>query len=437
VYGTVRGQQGKGLADAEVTVTERRTSAVSITTRTDSAGRYHLCGVPADRPLLLQTAASGHASDSLTLRVASSRATARIDRMLRANSPVTLAELRTLDREATEVMVALNKELETAGRPDAPPRMSAPHAAARQSTLRVVDHGNAPVPFATVTIAGRQSYVTDAEGRVLLDDTVSLSLPVRVQRIGYQPHEGAAARATGRVPFVVRLDVLPRDLDAVETEARRPRGAVVRIVDGDSMPIPYAMVALGSGISRAADSTGRVLLGAEDRLSLQVRAQRIGYQPHSGPVTRASTAEPFVVMLAPLNRQLETVRTIAPRHTMLSRTGFYDRMERVRRGAILGDFIMPEELELRAAGSISQVLYGKRYVTVQRGGRLYGRAGCPMQIVVDGKLMDGNRLEDHVAGSEVMAIEVYPSTANAPVELIPLTRQGSCGIVAAWTGPRQ
>jgi hypothetical protein len=51
--------------------------------------------------------------------------------------------------------------------------------------------------------------------------------------------------------------------------------------------------------------------------------------------------------------------------------------------------------------------------------------------------MDGNRLEDHVAGSEVMAIEVYPSTANAPVELIPLTRQGSCGIVAAWTGPRQ
>ncbi len=446
VHGTVRGHQGTVLGGAQVTVTGRGSSAAGMTTRTDSAGQYRLCGVPADRPLLLQTEASGHAPDSLTVRVASSRATARIDRMLRSSGPVALADLRTPadDPRVSEVMTTLDRELAAAVRPDAPPRPSAPRAAARQSTLRVVDRDNAPVPFATVTIAAdRHSYATDAEGRVLLDDTVSLSLPVRVQRIGYQPHEGAATRATGQDPFVVMLDVLPWGLDTVEAVAGRTRGAVVRIVDRDSMPIPYAMVTLGNGISRAADSAGRVLLGAEERLSLQVRAQRIGYQPHSGPVTRASTAEPFVITLAPLNRQLETVRTIAPRHTMLSRTGFYDRMERVRRGAILGEFILPEELELRAAGTISQVLYGKRYVTV-RGTRLYGRAGCPMQILVDGKLMGdrtrpsaGETLEGYVHAGEVMAIEVYPSTANAPVELIPLTRQGSCGIVAVWTGPRQ
>ena len=41
-----------------------------------------------------------------------------------------------------------------------------------------------------------------------------------------------------------------------------------------------------------------------------------------------------------------------------------------------------------------------------------------------------------VEGSAVMAIEIYPSLANAPDELIPLTGGGGCGIIALWTGPR-
>jgi hypothetical protein len=36
-----------------------------------------------------------------------------------------------------------------------------------------------------------------------------------------------------------------------------------------------------------------------------------------------------------------------------------------------------------------------------------------------------------------MAIEIYPSSANAPAELQSLAGRGSCGIVAVWTGPRQ
>lgn len=39
--------------------------------------------------------------------------------------------------------------------------------------------------------------------------------------------------------------------------------------------------------------------------------------------------------------------------------------------------------------------------------------------------------------TEVMAIEVYNSTANAPSELIPTTGGGSCGLIAIWTGPRR
>jgi hypothetical protein len=61
-----------------------------------------------------------------------------------------------------------------------------------------------------------------------------------------------------------------------------------------------------------------------------------------------------------------------------------------------------------------------------------------MNILLDGKLMMGDNTPDDYLGShEVMAIEIYPSTANAPFELIPVTAQGSCGIVAFWTGPRR
>lgn len=42
-----------------------------------------------------------------------------------------------------------------------------------------------------------------------------------------------------------------------------------------------------------------------------------------------------------------------------------------------------------------------------------------------------------VNGLSIMAIEIYPSTANAPVELQALGGRGSCGIVAIWTGPRR
>jgi hypothetical protein len=46
-------------------------------------------------------------------------------------------------------------------------------------------------------------------------------------------------------------------------------------------------------------------------------------------------------------------------------------------------------------------------------------------------------IDQLAAAREVMAVEVYNSTANAPAELIPLTGGGSCGIIALWTGPRR
>ena len=45
-------------------------------------------------------------------------------------------------------------------------------------------------------------------------------------------------------------------------------------------------------------------------------------------------------------------------------------------------------------------------------------------------------IDDIVSASEVTAMEIYPHVGNAPAALQPLTGNGSCGLVAIWTGGR-
>ncbi len=250
----------------------------------------------------------------------------------------------------------------------------------------------------------------------------------------------------------------------------------IRVVDRDSVPIPYALVSVGKSAPRATDVSGRILLKEQVGETLPLKVQRIGYRPFEAAARRGTAEGDFIVLLEALPRGLDTVRTIASRETPVSRTGFYDRMERVRTGAIIGEFITPEELELRNASQISDMLRGRRSITMQRvvpqppaKGRprmvALGRGGgCTMTVLLDGQRLNnmyqgqpvgaptslrqgaqqqGSRDDsadgiDDIAGiREIMAIEIYPSTANAPAELIPLTGNGSCGIIALWTGPRQ
>ena len=88
-----------------------------------------------------------------------------------------------------------------------------------------------------------------------------------------------------------------------------------------------------------------------------------------------------------------------------------------------------------------------------------------MNIVIDGQLAHGTVQEDVAGeaptsitgrgtaierpepdkpdidqlldGRSVAAIEVYPSGANAPADVIPMTGRGSCGVVVIWTGARR
>ncbi len=72
---------------------------------------------------------------------------------------------------------------------------------------------------------------------------------------------------------------------------------------------------------------------------------------------------------------------------------------------------------------LTQLFYGRQFVTVGRNRPvvLTGRGGCLMEVLVDGRVLREQSIDEVLSVSEVMGIEIYPSTANAPADLIPLT----------------
>ena len=272
------------------------------------------------------------------------------------------------------------------------------------------------------------------------------------------------------LPLVLLL--LGTGIGASPVQAQR---TTVVVRDGTGAAVPYAFVAPASGTSATADSAGRATLGLRGRDSIFVRVRRIGYTPVDRWV-RLPAPDTLEFTLGRVVQQLDAVEDVGARDTPLARRGFYERMERVRRGATVGHFITPEQLELQLPMNLSQALRDARYVSFNRVGPgrdvLLGRGGCPMNIVVDGMLVQGTAQDEVteqvptsinrsgtyrapsmgrggmssnldinalVGGNEIAAIEIYPSVANAPYELQAAVSsgRGSCGIVAIWTGGRK
>lgn len=248
----------------------------------------------------------------------------------------------------------------------------------------------------------------------------------------------------------------------------------VVVVDAKGEPIPYAVVSIGSANVRVADDSGRVQMPAQRADSLKLRVRRIGFA-ESYEWVKPSDDGRFVVALEPLAVSVAAVTVTERANIPLAQRGFYDRLERSQRGAIVGEFVTPEELEAKPRSKLTDLMHGRRYTRVSRtrplGGPIHtlllGRGGCGMNIVLDGQLVTGTVQEDVpseapvsinfngtrrtdrsdvnlkpdidaiLTGASVMAIEIYPSSANAPAELIPFGGNGSCGIIAIWTGARR
>jgi len=248
------------------------------------------------------------------------------------------------------------------------------------------------------------------------------------------------------------------------------KSVTVRVRDAFGLPIPHALVSVDGGRGRVADDSGRVVFDvAGDTLKLDVR--RIGFTPFNGRVGRGANGE-LRVELKALAQALAAVTVVAKgAGTSLDKTGFYDRATRVQRGATIGEFITPEELELRNLTRVTDILQGRQYSSikvVKRDGHnlsvVLGRAGCVMNVVIDGQAVKGSAqdlqvgtiptsidgrgsavsslgagadLDELIDGRSVMGIEIYPSVAGAPVELIPTASRGGCGLVVIWTGGRR
>jgi hypothetical protein len=264
-----------------------------------------------------------------------------------------------------------------------------------------------------------------------------------------------------------------------ELAAQRSGTSLVRVIDEADRPIPYALVQVGKTAPRIANDSGHAVVVVRPAPSLEMSVRRLGYREFRGAVERSADGDEYVVRLSSLVPTLERVVVDARAASPLARTGFYDRVERVQRGAIVGEFITPEELEERNPVQMSDAVIGSRsvrvrYLSARRIAVLTGRGGCAMTILVD-KMRVNNSAQDVaregdptsisnlertqrysldydllektltanpsidalVAGREIMAIEMYTSMANAPAELIQLTGGGSCGLVAIWTGPRK
>ena len=81
----------------------------------------------------------------------------------------------------------------------------------------------------------------------------------------------------------------------------------------------------------------------------------------------------------------------------------------------------------RLAGQLEEAIVEETPTSINRSGTATRSSGRP-DLLFD--------IDQVVSGLSVMAIEIYPSTANAPFELQRLGGRGSCGIIAIWTGPR-
>lgn len=248
---------------------------------------------------------------------------------------------------------------------------------------------------------------------------------------------------THRLPAALALTALC----ATTTLAQDRRAVSGTVVDSAGTPIPHVLIDGGPQARGLTNLSGefRILLPPKNRVEIQVR--RIGYLP--GKVLVQPGGDTTVtVTLAQLGIILETQIIHAREQTAkLTSIGFYDRMNQSINGALVGEFILPEEIEMRRPNRATQMLEGRRGIRVQRFGNCYdittcyrvtGSGSCAATVYLDGrrlnKLQNPNEapsIDDLVGPTAISAIEIYPRGSSAPPQFQSLS--GTCSIVAIWT----
>jgi hypothetical protein len=251
--------------------------------------------------------------------------------------------------------------------------------------------------------------------------------------------------------MLTRLSILALIGLASTAAAQETRTISGTVSDSGGQPIPYVSVDGGPKYRTLSNALGefRLVVPAKERLEIGVR--RIGYlptkvrvEPGSDTTIGISLQRLAALLSTQVVRAQQLVRTLELR-------GFYERMAESERGALVGDYITPEEIEMRNAQRVTQLLDQKRGIRVMRTGscnvmvqcfRVMGAGNCPATVYLDGQRL--NRLgvasndpsgapaiDELIPVTGVSGIEVYPRGSSAPAKY--QSFGGTCAIVVIWT----
>ena len=223
------------------------------------------------------------------------------------------------------------------------------------------------------------------------------------------------------------------------------------VADSGGRTVAYVSLDGGAKYRTITNAVGEFTLSVPPNVGIDVNVRRIGFLPTKFRVepgadtTISVTIQQLAVLLTTqVVRAQQQVRTLELR-------GFYERMLEHQRGALVGVFILPEEIEMRNPQRVSQLLEARQGVQVRRFGscniiatcyRVMGAGGCPATVFLDGQRLNslaaasGNAsaapaVDELIPVSSVSAVEVYPRGALAPPKYQSLG--GTCAIVLIWT----
>lgn len=247
----------------------------------------------------------------------------------------------------------------------------------------------------------------------------------------------------------------------------------IRVLGPDSLPIPFAWVAVEGGEPVVTGEDGKVTIANKRHKTFMVEVRRIGYTPFRGPVVFPDTSAVIDIALARVAQQLGGVTIAGERQlTQLALTGFYERAQMRQKGVLSATFIGPEEMEQRHPSHITDMLFGRLGISLREmpDGKLVARGGggtCFMTILLDGRRLcppagcnqvpSGQfstmtrpsqdpatkaanddafvDLNQYIDPNDITAIEIYPRGGNMPVSL--QTADNACGVIAFWSGARR
>lgn len=251
------------------------------------------------------------------------------------------------------------------------------------------------------------------------------------------------AGAGGNMLGLQRFVLLPLVLvaPALPASGQSVRGFVVEA--GPGTPLVGAEVELMAGpgteatsLRATTDTLGKFVISPPEPGRYRLRVTHPGYRTYETDSVDVGSGEIVSVEVRmganaiPLEPLVVTARSRSP----------MSDFERRRSTGGFGRFFTREDIEARNAPRTTELLRGVSGLTVAQARRgrtsmLLMRSGlglCQPALWVDGHLVDQNRgstIDDVLLPSTIEAVEVYRSSAEAPVQYV----TGPCGVVLFWT----